>query len=453
MKRIALLLVMVILLSMALSSCQVIWMVIEPKDADELWERIDKTMEGLKSCTGEAKLKMSFSYEGFDFDAEGEMKNVTIGNEDDNYYYYYSSDSFKVSVDGETLEETEELLAYDAGVMYVHKNSGDDTVAICSPIDAKAFCDYKADDDSEFDISPEGAGVKTMVRYDGKKWELSYSSFEKEKFDEMLEDLSLDSMMEEMNIEISDISVIIKTDEKYRVEEMLVEYLSDDYDEPVISLDLFYSDFNSAKKVSFSKSQYKEVADARIVEWVDEHLSDAIDEEEGEFSLYINQTIKQGSTVLDSYVENDDVTYKNINGGKSFTYNIKASVNGQSATISYAGGTQSVNVSGQIQNAPQTQSAAREFIESLMNSAKYDPVLVKDVTNVKSNRYKITMNPADADAYEQMMISIGDIYRSSTVYIEVVMDGDDVERIETYIEINGEKYTYIIESDVVFDKS
>jgi hypothetical protein len=90
MKKTALLLVIVLLLSMALSSCDVIWQVVKPKDAEALWERVDEKMSDLKSYRVEVEADISFEYMGSEVEGEMSMTTVSIGDEDDENPYYYT---------------------------------------------------------------------------------------------------------------------------------------------------------------------------------------------------------------------------------------------------------------------------------------------------------------------------------------------------------------------------
>jgi len=444
MKRIALLLVMVILLSMALSSCQVIWTVIEPKDAEELWERIDEKMDDLKSYRVEVEADISFEYMGSEVEGEMSMTTVSIGDEDDKNPYYYTRTQSKMSIDGLNVENSDELEVYEDGKMYVCKNSADRYSRIYSALTPKEFDDYRSDDDNVFDLSPDDASIRDMEKLDDGEWSLSFSNFDRDSLDELVEDLGFDAFRDEMGIDITDVSVRLTTDKKFRVKEMTVEFLSASSKEAFISMTALYSEYNAAEKVEFDKSQYREVDDARIAGWVYGYLNDVIDEEEVSFDLKVEQKVKLGAKVLSSYGETDAVNLRNKNG--IFTYEIDAKISGQSVTIDYASGNQMINTGGKTQTVAQSELEAIAFIKSLMNVVDYKPLLVEDITKTGNNLYTVNLTIHDLNEYKNLMRSLNDNYQSNITYIIVEMDEEEVKSIESYIEIKGYTYTYIATS-------
>ena len=445
MKRIALL-ALLLVVSLIFSSCQVLWLVVEPKDADDLWGRIDKVMTKEASGRIDATMKMNFTYEGIEVEAESQLLLVMIGTDESEDFYYYQKDETVMEMAGSKIE-TEQYLVYDEGKAYVSEKSDNKTSRIYSSLTPKEFYDYATDEATDFNITPDGAGVKGMSRYDGKKWELEFSNFEKDALDRIIEQLKLDSLEESMGIVISDVAVTITTDEKYRVDKMSIDFISESYDEPVISLDMTWSQYDSAKKVYIDKREYTEVDDVRIAKWVDNYLNEVIDRERVDFSLYMDQKVMKGSATYSSYVERDKVTYKNKND--KFTYDISAELNGQEYSIEYVWGTQTVRVLDQTHRTDQTEDEARSFIKSLMNSAQFSPSLVTNILEISTNRYRIYLQPADVSEYRQLMLNLSDTYEDCEIFIEVVLDGEEVNSIETYIKINGISYTCIIEADMV----
>ena len=445
MKRIALL-ALLLVVSLIFSSCQVLWLVVEPKDADDLWGRIDKVMTDLSSSRIDATMEMKFTYEGLEVEAESNLLLVAISNVDSEDFYYYQKSKTVMEIAGSEIE-TEEYLVYDEGKAYVSEKSDNKTSRIYSSLTSKEFYDYATDEATDFNITPDGAGVKGMSRYDGKKWELEFSNFEKDALDRIIEQLKLDSLEESMGIVISDVAVTITTDEKYRVDKMSIDFISESYDEPVISLDMTWSQYDSAKKVYIDKREYTEVDDVRIAKWVDNYLNEVIDRERVDFSLYMDQKVMKGSATYSSYVERDKVTYKNKND--KFTYDLSAELNGQDYSIEYVWGTQTVRVLDQTHRTDQTEDEARSFIKSLMNSAQFSPSLVTNILEISNNRYRIYLQPADVSEYRQLMLNLSDTYEDCEIFIEVVLDGEEVNSIETYIKINGISYTCIIEADMV----
>lgn len=451
MKRIALLLVMVILLSMALSSCEVAWMVVAPKDAEELWERIDEKMDDLKSYRSEAVAAISFEYSGIKVDGEMEMTVVSIGSENDNDPYFYDRSTMNIDIGGTTVT-ADELTAYEDGEMYLCRNSDDRYSRIFSKLSFEGFLDYYFDSEVNFDISPEGAKVTTLKRFDVLKWELSYSDFEEERLEEILEQVDFDEFVDEMKLEISDIAVELKTDERYSVSEMTVNFIDENHDAPVISVSVNYSNFDSAERVEFFKQEYTEVDDARVSGWVSDYLDDVIDSESVEFTLYTEQSVtvyaSNNRTSTSRSIERDEVRF--ANSTESFTYGIEAETEDQNISIDYKNGSQVIRVGDTKQTYTQQENDARNFIKELMNTSGFSIYDVRDIWKIGANMYRIYLNIRDDSQYRELAKAMKVGYQSTELYIEVTMDGEDVKIITTYITVKG-RNNYVTSSNPILD--
>ena len=449
MKKTALLMVIVLLLSLSLSSCEVAWMVVAPKDAEELWERIDETMDDLKSYRSEAVAAISFEYLGCKVDGEMEMTVVAIGSEDDNDSYFYDRSTMDIDMDGTTVT-ADELTVYEDGKMYLCRNNDDRYSRIFSKLSFEGFLDYYFDSEVNFDISPEGAKVTTFRRFDVFKWELSYCDFEEDRLEEILEQVDFDEFVDEMKLEISDIGVELKTDERYRVSEMTVNFIDENHDAPVISVSVNYSNFDSAERVEFFKQEYTEVDNARVSGWVSDYLDDVIDNESVKFSLYTEQSVTVNATdnrtSTSRSIERDDVRFANNN--EKFTYGIAAELEDQNVSISYQNGEQVISIDGKQQLYIQKESDARNFIKELMNPSGFSIYDVRDIWKIGANMYRIYLNIRDDSQYRELAKAMKVGYQSAEVYLEVVMDGEDVKTITTYITVQG-RNNYVTNSNPI----
>ena len=444
MKKTALLLVIVLVLTMALSSCDVIWRVIEPKDAEALWERVDKKMSGLDSFRVDFEADVSFEYMGSEVKGDISVTMITIGDENDENPYFYNRTKTKMSIDGSSIEDSDKLIAYDEGKMYVCENADDKYSRIYSALTPEEFDEYSKSDGSVVNLTPEDAKVRDMEKLEGGEWSLSFSKFDKDALDELIESLGFNAIRDNMGVDITDASVKLVTDEKFRIAEMTVELLSGSSKDPFVSMTACYSEYNAAEKIEIEKPQYREVDDVRVATWTYDYLNGVINREDVSFDLAIEQKVEKGSNVLSSYSETDQINFKNKNG--SFTYSIGAKVSGQDVSIEYGFGTQTIHAGGKTQTNAQSTIEANAFIMSLMNVAGYKPLLVENITKTGNNLYTINLTIHDLTEYKNLMSSLGDKYKSNTTYIIVEMDGEDVKSIKTYIEIKGSTYTYVATS-------
>lgn len=454
MKRIVLLTVIALLLSVVLSSCAVIRRVIPPKDEMELWERIDETMNDVKSYRCDAVVTISFEYNGIDFSGRLDLTTVVDESDDGGDWYYYQKSNSRMSTNGSLVEDTEDIVVYEDGKAYVCVDNGDNYSHITSELSKEQFKEeyVDVDDDIEFDISPEDARKREMKRLKGGKWELSYSDFSSEALEEALETLNLDEFRDESGISVSDIEISLTTDENYRVIDMTISFVGDDSSEPALTMDVTYSQYNEVERVSFDKDTYTEVDDVRVATWIDAYFEDVIERDRVEFTMYVKQYVSSAASATGSYEERDNVSFKNTHG--DFTYSIGADINGQEVKIEYGYGSQTVYVGNQSQKVTQSQSEAREFIMSLLNASGYDPVRVKDIIKSGKNSYRIELNIYDPSEYRQLMISLGTRYTGSEMYIDVTMDGEDIKSIRTYLIIygnNSKVYSYTAENNIIIE--
>ena len=252
MKKTALLLVIVLLLSLSLSSCQVLWMVIEPKDANELWDMIEKTMNRLDSYKAEAVATISFEYSNMEIDGEMGMTVAFIGSEDDNNSYFYDRSTMDIDIGGTTVT-ADELTVYEDGKMYLKRNNDDQYSRIYSKLSFKGFLDYYFDSAVDFDISPDGARNSSLERLSFNEWKLSYNGFEGERLEEIIEQVDIDEFAKEMELEITDIFVELRTDDRSRISELTVDFIDESYNTPVISMTVSYNDFDLSEIIEFNK--------------------------------------------------------------------------------------------------------------------------------------------------------------------------------------------------------
>ena len=455
MKKLSLLLVIVMALSLMLSSCRVVWSVVEPKDEIELYERIDKMMNKQKSYKGDVTAELAFTYMGIEFLGDMTMEIVSSGSPGDDDYYFYSGTRYELKGNGETVSTSDEIVAYEDGIAYVCENEGDDFSRISSELSGTEFYDFYVDSEVDFDVSPEDASERSMKKLEEGGWSLSFSEFDKEELDEMLESFGIaDTIGEEMGVKIYDVEVEITIDKKYLVDTMSLSFLGEGYEKPIFFITIEYSEYNKAEKVELDKSIYTETYDVRLARQLESFYSDALKEERFRFDLLIEHRVTvdiRGDEQTKVSSERDNVKIENKED--LFFYTVVSNSSGEQIVIDYAYGLQTATLPGsEAQKRTQSELEAISFISSLLNPADFGPEMVRDISKIGKGIYRIELEISDYTQYRQIMHDADLTFKEATLFLEVEMDGDDVKRIASFATVKGEKSyvkcTYIIENKV-----
>ena len=442
MKKLSLLLFIVMALSLTLSSCHVIWRVVEPKDEVALYKRIDKMMDKADSYRASLDGKIAFEYEGVRVEGTLDGTNIIIGSPEDEDFYFYIENRLDMTVGGTAQSiGVYESIAYDGEKMYTCSGEDGRQSYLCSDLGAEEFYEFISGNDIDLELSPELGGKREMKKLDEGGWELSFSELSDGDLEDVLEQLSLDVVRDQMDVRVDDISVLIRTDEYFRVDNMLLDFSSDGVDEPVISLKITYSGYGTVQEKQIDKEEYTEVPDARIAKWIDSSLNEAMSAERTKFTLYTRHsaTVKAGyQQHSNSSVETGRITFYNKDG--EFEYSVEADVEGVVTKIEYEDGIQTVTGKNLSQQTEQSEAEARAFIMSLLNCSGYTPAAVESMTEIGEGVYRISLDVSRTSEYRQLMQSAGFSYSgNSGLNIEVTMDGEDVISIRSLVVINGSK--------------
>ena len=143
-------------------------------------------------------------------------------------------------------------------------------------------------------------------------------------------------------------------------------------------------------------------------------IEDIEELENGSFVLDLTQTIST-SYSKNSYTERDTVTYGKKDG--KYFYDAKASADNAKYDISYANGKQTVTVSGQTQTVDQSEKEAKAFVNGLINSAKYSPDKIINITQKEDGVYTIICTP-DSSLYKPAYSYLTNATQSITFTIQ-----------------------------------
>ena len=442
MKRLALFLVLVLILSTLFSSCVSISS--GKDDVEKLMDKVDKTMSKLKSYESDMKMDMTFGEGNSRVTSETIARGVLEFRRGMLSYYNQTSQTKLRVGDSDTIV-VEDLVAFDGEKIYLMESSEDESGKICSVADAKEFDEYM-DDEAEFDIHIKDAFEK-HVEVNEDSYTVTLGSYNMDAINDMIVELGLDNDF--FDFDIVDADVKLNVDKKFRADTMEVHFYENIDEDPVISITVTYSKYNDAERPEMDVSGYTEVADVRVLEWMNESLDDKKDEKSGRF--YLEQYNKivykdnRNSPVKINYDYSYDVKYTDTDD--NFTCTIGQRVVKEETTLEYSGGYTVVkDKSGKTisSNNAYTNDQMRDHIAQMLSVATVPAVSeIKNIEKVEDGVYRIDCKITDIDSYKSVITSRHDKYVGYTYTVTVCLDGEQVTSIEYSVEVEGETYVYL----------
>lgn len=442
MKKTTLLLVIILAFSVLFFSCgnynkEEPEIQFEPESFDDLWQFVDKNMNALKSYRIDTKADIDVEVNQIKIDGDINMQSIIIGTSVDENLYLYNEAESVIMVDGNISSRAETVLAYSDGKMYVCNKTDENTSKIYSDMTAEKFYAYFSEAGDGIDVFPGQTYEQSMEKTENGVWELRFWNYDRKQLAEILDSMGFTS--KNLGFIINDICVTMTLDKQFRVANIRLDFKTDLSEEPAITMDMRYSDYNKAEKKSLDQSEYQEVCDARIVGRLKMYIDDAIYEPNGSFTFNSKQTLKDktDTKTISRSEETDVVEYSNGNGG--FYYSVDANYNGKYVSIDYFLGDQTIKSGVNSRVVDQTEDEAYAFIQQLIDPLKFDPSLVTGISEIKDGRYRIDLITKNAFEYGQAMMSLGDKYEGYELYIIVNMDEEKISVIETHLLIIGEQ--------------
>ena len=429
MKKIFVLLIAVFLCALAFTSCG------DPKTSAELMDKIDEKMESLKSYQADVTANLSAQlFFGYHCTAGFTGTQITIDGDSDGFYYYNMMEGTTKIEDAEKndLVETvksKELEAFHEGKMFVSSEQGDSVQKLYSPLTKDEYIAYLEKQEDALDIDFEACVNKNFTKNEDKTWTLTYSGYTKKAVAAIVEAFNADELFEE---EIADMEITIHANADFTVKDMEFKMIfANESTTSTFTMKAEYSKYNEATPIvdTLDVSQYTEVADCRLLTDIADMIEDLQEMENGSFALNLKQTIST-SSAENSYTEKDTVTYGKKDG--KYFYDVKAFANNEKYDISYANGKQTVTASGVNETLDQTEEEAREFINGLIDSAKYTADKIAKITQKEDGVYTITCKP-DESLYQPVFASLGSSSDNATQTITITIQDGKITKISSSV--------------------
>ena len=437
MKKFFVLLIAVLLCALAFTSCG------DPETTTELMNKIDEKMESLKSYQSDVTANLSTDIYGYHCVAGFTGTQITIYGDSDRFYYYTVMEGTTEMKDTEKNEVVEsvkskEIEAFHEGNMFVSSEQGDQVQKLYSPLTKDEYIAYLEKQESTLDIDYEACVNKAFLKNEDKTWTLTYSGYTKKAIAVVIEAFNADELFEK---EIVDMEITIHANADFTVKDMELKMIfENESTTSTFSMTAEYSKYNEATPIvdTLDVSQYKEVADCRLLTDIEDMIEDLEELENGSFVLDLTQTIST-SYSKNSYTERDTVTYGKKDG--KYFYEAKASTDSTKYDIAYANGKQTVTISGQTQTVDQTEKEAKEFINGLINTAKYSSSKVSNIRKNENGIYTIVCKP-DSSLYQPVFSSLGASVQNVSQTIKVTVQDGKITKIESTLSASSSYTMY-----------
>lgn len=404
--------------------------VIPPKDADELYERVDDRMDSLASYRADTSGTMKFYVSGNEVDAKITGMGIVFDDDTADYYYYNYVKTEITSEDLDLDEESESMIAYSGGKAFVNNSGEDYEQMLFSAMTKERFEEVYLDDEIDFDDFSD-AKNKTFVQNEDKSWTLEYSGCSADSIKEFSEAMDIEEMM---GVDVKDLKIKLTANNKFLVSKVSVEFVFDveegDEEIPELFMEVKYSDLDSAERVEIDESKYTEVDDVSCLKILSDKLNDACNSKNAVANLSINQKVTYGANTQ-TVKETDKITYGENEDGE-FYYDIVAATQGMTINIAYRDGKMTTSYSGNTYNKSQTELEAKAYLKSLINTARYSEQYVTDVEKVGDNVFRLEL-VVDESEYQSALGNYQIFSINQTITVKLV-DGN-LQRVESVVDI------------------
>lgn len=422
----------------------------EPESAIALWEKIDKTMDGVRSMKTDIIMDMVYYTMGYEVRMNS---SGTVLVTSDSYY----ADN-RTSAKCEALSWTEEVStveAYYDGKMYTATNDGVYDQKFCSPMAWEDFGQSKISGLFIDEIDFAACTSSKFTQEDDNTCTLQFSGYTKKSIDRVLKGMSISDT--ELGVTITDMHIKVTADADFYIQKVDISFVfADSETQPRLAIVARYSNFDKAQinPEMLDLEAYVQVDDVRVLGYVSQELKEKQDMAEGTFTLDIKTVYKmQGESI--SYKEHDVVQYGRING--AYFYDIDAKMDDQSLTLAYQKGEQAVTSNGQTQTVQQAEAEAKAFIDSLIDYARYSGISVTNLQKQETGIFVLTVDRVDVSLYQASVAGTGVILESGTQTITIFFTDRKLTGIDSKAVLTAsyedEPMKMTITSSVKFDST
>jgi hypothetical protein len=229
--------------------------------------------------------------------------------------------TINTKADEKHFSTTNRMLRFADGVMYVTNEQDGKYSYLSSELSANEFRDYYSATNEETNFDLTDANTTTMEKGEDLTWKITAEKFGRESVDELFGMFGLDTL----EVEVDDVSMYVLADEKFRVTEIKMDFISNSQQSSVISMLIKFSNFNSVEKTDTEYPMCKEVDDARVIKWISSGIKDLSDAENGEFNvLTCTKVYDDLGKEIEKYTKDEtcNIRFENDDDGVELTADI-----------------------------------------------------------------------------------------------------------------------------------
>ena len=418
-------LVVVLILSVSLAACKKESNIAyEPQNAVELWKKIDETMDGVRSVKTDIIMDMVYFTMGYEVRMNSSGSILMVPGS------YYADN--RSTVKCEELSQSQEVStveAYYDGMMYTATNDGRYNQKFRSPMTWEDFRQSKGDGLFVTEMDLTACTSNKFSRGEGDTWVLQFSGYTKKTIDSVLESLMITDT--ELGVPITDMHVKVTANGEFCIQKIDISLVFAQSEvQPRLTISARYSGFNDTKidPLMLPASEYTQVADVRVLDYISQTLKEKQDLSEGAFALDITTAYDMaGDSVL--YNEQDTITYGRKNG--AYYYAIDSKMEDRTLTMTYQNGEQTVTSGEQSQTVAQPEAEAKAFIDSLIDYARYSGISVTNLQKQETGVFILTVAQVDLSLYQSLVTGTGIDLESGSQTITVFFTDRKLSGIES----------------------
>ena len=423
--------------------------VYEPDSAVALWEKIDQSMNSLKSMEMTVATDVTYYSMGYQFSVKGSRYVLSAQDA------HYNENETLLTCEELSLEQKMHTVdAYYDGKMYIAVSDGVYNQKLCSELTHEEYDEDQGESLTD-EINIVNCTASEFAK-EGEGWKLKFSGYTKKTIDHVLQSLGVTEDM--LGTSIVDMEVNITADKDFYVTEMKIMFHFPDVEGEEISPDFSvtaqYKALNSATfdTARLNTEEFTLVDDVRVLNSVAIALAQRQNASSGSFKLELSNTQDIAGKITASK-ETDTVSYGRKNG--AYYYQITSQMEGQNFEILYQNGEQTVTVDGQTHTAEQTEAEAKIFVDGLIDAANYKSSAITGIEKQAEGVYVLTSAALDLTEYAQQLQGNDMALASGTQQITVTFREGKLVQISGKSVLSGtyqkDALTVTSESNVVFE--